>query len=381
MTTQMFKAKTMKSAMTLVNEEFGDNAVILSTKNSDGLVEIEASDNDEVIKSFPQKKIRNQDFSDIFMKKMDNEKFQANKLNFSKGYSPVDRNDAKSYSEENMKMDMNNLYRGLKEIQNEIKGMVLTDESSLCDSLSYETPIRLRQDNFSSEIINKLNYSYRGKNLDEGKVSFYRELAKRLSSSDFSRILKTNNIFIFGQSGSGKSTLAAKIAAFISDKRNNAKINFIDVSNNSTNHSESLRSYSRVLGFPMSELKNFNFLANKNNLSDNINIFDFCGDINFSIQKINEIKKNFKEFNFCSILAIQSGTSGKMINNIVSKVSGLKPMVAITKLDECWVGSEEFSALAMNNARIGLVTGTKVLIDSIIPANENSLTKYMKENF
>ena len=70
-----------------------------------------------------------------------------------------------------------------------------------------------------------------------------------------------------------------------------------------------------------------------------------------------------------------------MINNIVSKVSGLKPMVAITKLDECWVGSEEFSALAMNNARIGLVTGTKVLIDSIIPANENSLTKYMKENF
>ena len=63
----MFKAKNMKSAMTLVNEEFGDNAVILSTKNSNGLVEIEASDNDEVIKSFPQKKIRNQDFSDIFM--------------------------------------------------------------------------------------------------------------------------------------------------------------------------------------------------------------------------------------------------------------------------------------------------------------------------
>lgn len=381
MTTQMFKAKNMKSAMTLVNEEFGDNAVILSTKKSNGLVEIEASDNDEVIKSFPQKKIRNQDFSDIFMKKMDNEKFQANKLDFSKGYSSVDRNDAKSYSEENMKMDMNNLYRGLKEIQNEIRGMVLTDESSLCDSLSYETPIRLRQDNFSSEIVNKLNYSYRGKTLEEGKVSFYRELAKRLSSSDFSRILKTNNIFIFGQSGSGKSTLAAKIAAFISDKRNNVKINFVDVSNNSTNHSESLRSYSRVLGFPMSELKNFNFLANKNNLSDNINIFDFCGDINFSIQKINEIKKNFKEFNFCSILAIQSGTSGKMINNVVSKVSSLKPMVAITKLDECWVGSEEFSALAMNNARIGLVTGTKVLIDSIIPANENSLTKYMKENF
>ena len=56
-------------------------------------------------------------------------------------------------------------------------------------------------------------------------------------------------------------------------------------------------------------------------------------------------------------------------------------MIAITKLDECWVGAEEFSSLALNNSRIGIVTGTKVLIDSIIEANENSLTKYMKENF
>ena len=40
----------------------------------------------------------------------------------------------------------------------------------------------------------------------------------------------------------------------------------------------------------------------------------------------------------------------------------------------------KFSSLAQNNARIGIVTGTKVIIDSIIEADENSLTKYMKEN-
>ena len=62
------------------------------------------------------------------------------------------------------------------------------------------------------------------------------------------------------------------------------------------------------------------------------------------------------------------------------KVSEIRPMVAVTKLDECWVGAEEFSSLALNNARIGIVTGTKVLINSIIEANENSLAKYMKEN-
>ena len=49
MTTQMFKAKNMRSAIGLVNEEFGDNAIILSTKKNNGFVEIEASNNDEVI--------------------------------------------------------------------------------------------------------------------------------------------------------------------------------------------------------------------------------------------------------------------------------------------------------------------------------------------
>ena len=32
MSTQLFKAKDMKSAINLVNDEFGDNAIILSTK-------------------------------------------------------------------------------------------------------------------------------------------------------------------------------------------------------------------------------------------------------------------------------------------------------------------------------------------------------------
>ena len=76
-----------------------------------------------------------------------------------------------------------------------------------------------------------------------------------------------------------------------------------------------------------------------------------------------------------------SGSNSEMINGITKKVEEIRPMVAITKLDECWVGAEEFSSLAVNNTRIGMVTGTKIIIDSIIEANENALTKYMKDNF
>ena len=99
------------------------------------------------------------------------------------------------------------------------------------------------------------------------------------------------------------------------------------------------------------------------------------------MQKIREIKNSFPSFNFCSILALQSGSNSEMINGICKRVADIRPMFAVTKLDECWVGAEEFSSLALNNARIGIVTGTKVLIESIMEANENSLTKYMKENF
>ena len=107
-----------------------------------------------------------------------------------------DLSNSKKYFDKTIKYDIEKLNKSLKEIKNEIKGMIITDDSSVCDSLSFTTPIRLRQDNFSSEIINKLNYSYRGKNLEEGKISFYRELAKRLGCSDFSRILKAKNIFV-----------------------------------------------------------------------------------------------------------------------------------------------------------------------------------------
>lgn len=208
---------------------------------------------------------------------------------------------------------------------------------------------------------------------------FFRELSKKLASDDFSRLLNTQNIFVFGNSGSGKSTLSAKVASYLSDKKKPKNINFFDVTNSNTGNSDILRSYSRVLGFPVKDYNFFNFNGDVDH--NTINIFDFSGDTNFGVQKIKEIKNSFPSFNFCSILTLPSGSNSEMIDGLCKKVCDIRPMIAVTKLDECWVGAEEFSSLAFNNARIGIVTGTKVLIDSIIEANENSLTKYMKENF
>ena len=48
-------------------------------------------------------------------------------------------------------------------LRKEINGMIVTDQSGISDELSHQTPIKLRQEKFSPEIINKLNYSFIGK--------------------------------------------------------------------------------------------------------------------------------------------------------------------------------------------------------------------------
>ena len=379
MKTQTFKAKDVKSAINLVNSEFGDRAIILSTKKNNGFVEVEASDNDEIIIDHQKKIEEKKNFSNVFLKelKQKNQTNNKNKVSYLNKEKFENKNDHLSEISNEI---FDKIRDDVASLRKEMNGMIVTDQSGISDELSHQTPIKLRQEKFSPQIINKLNYSFIGKNLEDGRVSFFRELSRKLASNDFSRILKSKNIFILGNSGSGKSTLAAKLASYLSDAKTTKKINFFEVTNSSTGHSDVLKSYSRVLGFNLNDYKSFDF---KNHSSDDdwINIFDFSGELNFSVQKIKEIKNSFPSFDFCSILTVQSGSNSEMIDGITKKVEEIRPMVAITKLDECWVGAEEFSSLALNSARIGLVTGTKVIINSIIEANENALTKYMKDNF
>ncbi|MAI75814.1 MAG: hypothetical protein CBC25_01365 [Pelagibacteraceae bacterium TMED65] len=377
MTTQLFKARDMKTAMNLVNNEFGEKAIILSTKKNNGVIEVEASDNEEIIEIHKKNTEENKSFSNVFKKEISSFKNLKDKKNDNISYLGSKNLEKNNNNDESFEI-LKKIQNQIDSLKNEMNSMILTDQSGISDKLSHFTPIKLRQEKFHPAIVNKLNYSFIGKTIEEGRISFFRELSKKLASDDFSRFINSKNIFVFGNSGSGKSTLAAKIASYLSDKKGSKNINFIDITNSSTGNSDTLRSYSRVLGFPVKHYNNFNF--NDDGSNNEVNIFDFSGDLNFGIQKIKEIKNTFPSFNFCSILTLPSGSNSEMIDGLSKKVSEIRPMIAVTKLDECWVGAEEFSSLALNNARIGIVTGTKVLIDSIIEANENSLTKYMKEN-
>ena len=65
-------------------------------------------------------------------------------------------------------------------MRKEISNMIITDQSGISDELSYFTPIKLRQEKFSPEIINKLNYSFIGKKTEEGEFHFLENSQRNL---------------------------------------------------------------------------------------------------------------------------------------------------------------------------------------------------------
>ena len=58
----------------------------------------------------------------------------------------------------------------------------------------------------------------------------------------------------------------------------------------------------------------------------------------------------------------------------------LESLIALSKLDECEIGPEEFSKLSELDSKIGIITGTNDLVGSIALSSENVLTQYLKEN-
>ena len=70
MKTQLFKARDMKTAMNLVNDEYGEKAIILSTKKNNGVIEVEASDNDDIIETHKKKVKEKKNFSKVFNKEI-----------------------------------------------------------------------------------------------------------------------------------------------------------------------------------------------------------------------------------------------------------------------------------------------------------------------
>tara|TARA_E500000331_G_scaffold188995_1_gene181860 strand:- start:971 stop:1999 length:1029 start_codon:yes stop_codon:yes gene_type:complete len=342
------------------------------------MIEITAS-NSAKYKSAVKKRYDKQKFSNIY-------NLKSGKMNIDEGklqkVEPINNNSnfnadiLKSLLKKEM-LDFSN------KLDKKLENIYLTDYKNTSKNVTFSNFLKLKQLGFENDVLTKY---YSDQDLDDSfevsKFKFYRRLSEVIVAPFPERIFKSKLIMVTGPSGSGKTTIAAKIASSIVDKHGRSNIVLAELCRKSNTASENLKSFARLLNIPITNRLQNGDLSDTMMLNDNARIVvDLAGNIDAGNKVIEELEERHGDKNICSILCIQSGSSPEMIKETLDKVKAQRPIIAITKSDECNISSATLSHLAIRKGKIGLVSGTKSIVDSLLFTDANVLTKFMKENF
>ncbi len=377
--TTIIRAKDTATAMEKVVRELGEDCVILSTKKENGQVSITASNSNKA-KSAVKKRYDKKKFANIY--KLNSGKLDINNNILNNPQTKLTEN--KLPSSRYLGSHYKNIIREemsiiLDKIDKKLENIYITDNYK---NYNFSNFLKLRQIGFSNKILENFLIKNLDSSYEEARVSFFRKLSENLSSPFPERIFNSKLILVTGTSGSGKTTMAAKIASAIVDKLGRNNIVLAELCRNSKSASEDLKSFARLLNVPITnQLKNGD-LSDTMILNDNAKIVvDLAGDIETGNKIIESLEKRHGDNNICSILCLQSGSSTEMIENTWKKIKAQRPIIALTKSDECNLSSLALSKISELKGKVGLVSGTRSIVDSLLFTNADILAKYMKENF
>tara|TARA_E500000178_G_scaffold65229_1_gene62281 strand:- start:440 stop:1585 length:1146 start_codon:yes stop_codon:yes gene_type:complete len=377
--TTVIKGKDTASAMENVIRELGEDCVILSTKKVKGQVSITAS-NSKKAKDAVKKRYDKKKFANIYKLNSGKLDIKSNNINNTQKKLSEDKISSSNFLglhyKDVIKEEMGIL---LEKIDKKLENIYITDNYK---NYNFSNFLKLKQAGFSNKILEKFLDKNINNSYEDSRVNFFRTLSKNLSSPFPERIFNSKLILITGTSGTGKTTMTAKIASAIVDKLGRNNIVLAELCRNSKSASEDLKSFARLLNIPITnQLKNGD-LSDTMILNDNSKIVvDLAGDIETGNKIIESLEQRHGDNNICSILCLQSGSSTEMIDNTWKKIKAQRPIIALTKSDECNLSSMAMSKIAELKGKIGLVSGTRSIVDSLLFTNSDILAKYMKENF
>ncbi len=378
------------SAMDEISKVLGKDAVILSTKKLNGKIEI----------------IGSNDITDI-LKSQKNTKISSEKLKFKELFTkqPIEQNKKKSYeknnnvkkienspteftkiNEESQKDNINfDIMNGFKsEIKTLLNNMIITDIDCVSNSLDKSLYLKLLRKGFSKQIINSTFKKLESLEMPKNEINFYKLVSKKLVFPSKEKINESDVIFITGFTGVGKTTLSSKIVSYLLDNKtymNETKnISLINFSNKSANNMTDLINFGRLLNVKVHSLSNINDL--KKFLDANRNrklIVDVSREFIMNEDFMNFLEDSSENINYSLILTIQANANRRTISDQMDLFRNLQPIIALTKLDESYLGSEELSIFAEINSKIGLLSSSKNIIDALAFAKDEILAQYMKE--
>ncbi|MGB2459131.1 MAG: hypothetical protein ACPIDX_02335 [Candidatus Puniceispirillaceae bacterium] len=357
------------TAMDEIWDRLGPDAMIVSTKKQNGKIVMEAT-TDAIAKPAEPARASAVGFGTLFTNQMIGKTSHRDR-----DTAPP----AKSMAHQNQ---LAGVRRDLAALQDMLTGMVLTDLDGINPALAPSTRVTLQRAGFSQKILQDLQTHYAGYSYSDGCERFLKALASQLVHPTSATILQKRLIFVVGASGTGRTTMVAKIAAMLRDQNPSKEIVLASLNgqNGTTNHH--LQSFGRLLNLPAVTLGLLTPVEDFNKMTDyDFMVVDVASDRADAVEKVHSIQSHLGASEVGTLLAIPGSTSHSMISTTIRRFNGINPLVVLTKLDECETKPAEFSALAENNIKIALLSGTKSVIDPAVFASENILLQYLQENF
>ena len=393
MTQHKVIAEDSLSAMDEISKVLGKDAVILKTEKINGKIHILGSNNIEDLATSNAKKINKNksNFSHLFSNKNLNQKTESRKIQSVIEKNNFKNNDPIPYTENETNslpskqfVDIETFKNFTNKIENLLENMILADMDTLNSYDSKSLTLRLLKKGYSKKIISEFQKDIAIEENIDRELTFYHYLSKKLVLSYEDTILNSDLIFINGPSGSGKTTLCSKIASYILDNKfvgnDRHKLSIVNFAPKSSNHSE-LINFGRLLNLNVNSISSIEDLvifidANRGHRKL---IIDVSQENNNSEQYHEYINKITLDKKCSNVIALQASTNRNMIKSIIKSYKNSFPTIALTKLDEANIGSEELSILGELSCKVGILSGSKSIIGSLAFAKSEVLAQYMKD--
>ena len=386
MTTITVTAADTAQAMDKIVERLGDDALILETVKRNGRIEMIATDSAEDTPA-PLLEVSQpaaetpvglnleigggSGFTDLFDQQMINTVRERG----SASTSTVDHLVGRAMdASENV-----DILTELRSIRQMLDGMMITRPEGLDVTLGHAAPVRLHQAGFSSRAIQQLHHHMAGLDDDEAVASFINALAKKVVHRDAESVFDSRVVFVIGSSGTGKTTLATKIAAYFKEHGISNRMMLAAATGPGISASEDIKSYARLLNMRAMQI-GIDEVSTAIMETSNRLIIDVNATPEDTEAAIRQVTQRLGSNKVTVVQAIPGGSSATMIGHQCRLHQKLKPMIALTKLDECEAMPAELSALALDGTGVGLLTGTKSIVGGIAIATRPILAQYLQEN-
>ena len=267
----------------------------------------------------------------------------------------------------------------LRDLRSMLNGMMLTRPEGLDVTLGHAAPVRLQQAGFSPQVIHALHNHMIGLNHDDAVDAFMTALANRVIHNHAESVFDAKLVCVVGSSGSGKTTLATKIAAYFKENGISERITLASATGQGVGQNEDIKSYARLLNIRSTDF-GIGELATAIQETSNRMIVDVDAGSSDALEAILAARQHLGRNRVSVVQAIPGGSSATMISHQCQLFQKLKPLIALTKLDECETRPAELSALALAGSGVGLLTGTTAIVGGIAIATTPILAQYLKAN-